>query len=117
MFDYNFFGEHSIMPSTSARCPSGGRSSVCGSAGSTTVAPATLEIDGDDCGTLELPTIMRIISSLGSSVGRDHGSQVSTRYGDEFPFAGRLERLDVQLVSERTADTAAAEARAIMGRQ
>ncbi len=116
VFDYNFFGEHSVVESERS-VPVG--ESVVGvrfrriDRGGT----ATLVIDGEPCGTLELPVIMRIISSLGSSIGQDHGSQVSPRYDGTFPFSGRLDRVDVQLVSERTADTAAAEAREIMSRQ
>ena len=60
---------------------------------------------------------MRIISSLGPSVGYDHGSPVSDRYDDTFPFEGTLEQVDIQLVSERAPDTAAAEARETMSRQ
>ena len=116
MFDYNCFGEHSVVESDRT-VPAGTwvvgvrfRRVDRGGA-------ATLLVDGAESGALQLPVIMRIISSLGSSVGRDHGSRVDTRYNGPFPFAGRLDRLDVQLVSERTADTAAAEARAIMSRQ
>ena len=116
MLDYNFFGEHSVVESDRT-VPTG--TSVVGvrfrrvDRGGT----ATLLVDGAESGALQLPVIMRIISSLARRTGRDHDWPVSTRYDGPFQLAGRLDRLDVQLVSERTADTAAAEARAIMSRQ
>ncbi len=116
VFDYNFFGEHQVVESDRSvpvgACVVGVRFRRTGKGGT-----ATLVVDDVECGTLTVDFVMRIISSIGSSVGRDHGSQVSERYTGPFPFAGRLERLDVQLVSERPPDTAAAEARAIMARQ
>jgi arylsulfatase len=116
VFDYNFFGEHHVATST-RDVPEG--ASVVGvrfvrhGASGT----ATLVVDGEASGTLEVPTVMRVISSVGASVGYDHGSAVSDRYTAPFPFAGRLERLDVQLVSPQPDDTAAAEARTILSRQ
>jgi hypothetical protein len=46
---------------------------------------------------------MRIISSIGLSIGRDHGSPVSLAYRDEFAFEGHLSRLDIQLVAQGVA--------------
>jgi arylsulfatase A-like enzyme len=115
-FDYNFFGEHHVA--TSTRLVPTGPSVVGvrfrreGKGGA-----ATLVIDGEPCGTVGIPTVMRVISSVGSSVGLDHGSAVSDAYVAPFPFAGRLERLDVQLVSPQPGDAAAAEARTILSRQ
>ena len=116
VFDYNFFGEHYVVDSEHA-VPVG--PSVVGVKfrRDDPGAHATLAIDGVECGTLEIPGLMRIISSMGPSVGSDHGSPVSTRYSDPFPFAGTLDQVDIQLVSVRTDAIAASEAREIMGRQ
>jgi len=78
---------------------------------------ATLAVGGEPCGEVAIPLVMRVISSVGASVGLDHGSAVSDRYRAPFPFAGLLERLDVQLVSPHPTDAAAATARALMSRQ
>ena len=43
----------------------------------------------------DLPCVMTIISSVGPSVGFDHGSAVSPRYTAPFRFTGVLRRLDV----------------------
>jgi arylsulfatase len=119
LFDYNCFGEHQVVQSDRAvpvgAAVVGVRFRREGEGGR-----AILVVDGDECGTLEVPFVMRIISSLGQSVGCDHGSQVSDRYPDSFPFAGTLHRVDIQLVSGRPANAAAnaaAEERATMSRQ
>ena len=116
VFDYNFFGEHRVATSTRP-VPTG--PSVVGvrfrrdGAG----GDATLVIDGEPAGSVSIPTVMRVISSVGSSIGYDHGSAVSEAYVAPFAFEGRLDRLDVQLVSPKPSDTAAAEARTIMSQQ
>jgi arylsulfatase len=119
LFDYNCFGDH-FLAESDRTVPEGAsvvgvRFRRTGKGGN-----ATLVIDGEECGQVEFPFAMRIISSLGPSVGYDHGSPVSDRYSDEFAFAGRLERVDIQLVSERPADAeanAAAAERATMSQQ
>jgi len=52
-------------------------------------------VDDVVCGQAELPLLMTVISSVGPSVGHDHGSAVSERYRAPFPFSGQLERVDI----------------------
>jgi len=66
---------------------------------------------------MELPFVMRIISSIGMSVGHDHGSPVSKEYKGEFAFEGKLQRVDIQLVSPRAKDEGEILAREGMARQ
>ncbi len=47
---------------------------------------------------------MRMISSVGASIGRDEGSAISKRYADEFAFSGKIHRLDIQLLTENRAE-------------
>ncbi len=116
VLDYNCFGDRAVAESS--RTVPVGRSVVGvrfrrdGRGGT-----ATLVIDGEGCGSVAIPFVMRVISSVGASIGVDHGSAVSDRYDGPFAFRGHLERLDVQLVSPRPSDTAAAEARSILSRQ
>ena len=58
-----------------------------------------------------------MMSSVGPSVGYDHGSPVSTRYRAPFPFQGALHEIVIQASPERFADATAAEHAAEMGRQ
>ena len=47
-----------------------------------------------------------MMSSVGASVGYDHGSAVSTRYDAPFAFTGTLHEVVIQLVSApRPGDT------------
>jgi arylsulfatase len=118
VFDYNCFGDHHVAESTMP-VPTG--ESVVGvrfrRTGSTAVADVV--VDGEPCGSVEIPFVMRIISSVGASVGLDYGAPVSERYDDEFPFAGTLRRVDIELVSASRPDTGDADAdqRASMARQ
>ena len=117
MFDYDCFGDHHVVRS-SRPVPEG--LSVIGVEFRRARAhgEATLIIDGDACGRLTIPFVMRMISGAGTSVGRDHGSAVSKEYEGEFPFGGVLHQVDVQLVSLSERErTAAAEARTAMARQ
>ena len=70
-------------------------------------------IDGQACGQVEIAFVMYIISSIGPSVGYDHGSPVSNRYESPFTFEGTLDRVDIQIVSARDAAAEAASAEAI----
>ena len=118
VFDYNCFGDHHLVESDLLVPigPSviGVRFRREGKGGE-----MTLLVDGTPCGSMTVPFAMTMISSVGPSMGYDHGSPVSERYRDAFPFQGTLTRIDVTLVKPRSADQRAAEAeeRAAMSRQ
>jgi arylsulfatase A-like enzyme len=116
VLDYNAFGDH-VVAESSVDVPAG-RSELTvrlrrlGGHGT-----ATLEIDGAECGHADLPLYMRMISSVGPSIGYDHGSAVSTRYDAPFRFTGTLESVVIQISPERAKDAVATTARAEMSRQ
>jgi arylsulfatase len=60
---------------------------------------------------------MRMISSVGATVGYDRGSAVSARYRSPFPFGGTLNEVEVQLIARAEPDAGEAQARAEMSRQ
>ncbi|MGF1599075.1 MAG: arylsulfatase [Acidimicrobiales bacterium] len=76
-----------------------------------------VSIDGEPAGRAEIPFYMRMISSVGASIGYDHGSAVSSSYRAPFPFTGTLHEVVIQLPQRRDATEAAVTARAEMGRQ
>ena len=78
---------------------------------------ASLEIDGRECGHADLPLFMLMMSSVGPSVGYDHGSPVSGRYRAPYRFTGVLHDVVIQASPERATGTAVAEAAVEMGRQ
>jgi arylsulfatase len=102
--DYNAFDDHVIVESDVA-VPIGDVELTArfrrgdGMAGSVALA-----VDGVDAGSAELPLLMRVMSSVGSSIGYDHGSPVSARYGGPFPFSGTLHEVVVQLIARAGAD-------------
>lgn len=119
VFDYNVFGDHFEVESDRevpvGACVVGVRFERTGKGGH-----ASVVIDGAECGTVEFPFVMRVISSMGSSIGFDHGLPVSRRYSDAFPFEGTLHRIDIELAQSRkpeSADEAGASQRAGMARQ
>jgi len=116
VFDYNVFMEHHVLESTQ-EIPDG--PSVLGVRfrRARRDADVTLTIDGRDAGSLHLPFVMRIFSTIAMGIGRDHGSPVSKRYVDDFAFEGRIERVDIQLISPDSHDEKAAAAREGMARQ
>lgn len=77
---------------------------------------AELLVDGAPAGSVELSLYMRMISSVGSSIGYDSGSPVSRRYEGPFPFSGTLHEVEIQLGAPGRG-TAEALARAEMARQ
>jgi arylsulfatase len=87
VFDYNFFGEHTVLvserPVPEGRCVVGLRFDR-----DQGQADATLVIAGEVAGSVHLDQLMNIMSSVGPSVGFDHGSAVSDRYQAPFPFTG-----------------------------
>jgi arylsulfatase A-like enzyme len=95
VFDYNAFGRHEIVVSD-LEVPVG-PSLVAVQVRRTGARTGTVEllIDDEACGRAELPLLMTVISSVGPSVGHDHGSAVSERYRAPFPFSGALHRVDI----------------------
>ena len=116
MFDYNIFGEHHVAVSTST-VPVGASTVGVRFRRSTNEADVTLLIDDVDCATLHLPFLMRIFSTIAMSFGCDQGSPVSNHYVDDFAFDGRIERVDIQLVSADTDQERVVAEREAMSRQ
>ncbi len=113
--DYNAFEDHTIVESGIV-VPEGESTLTFNLRRTGRGGPATIElaINGAIVGTAELSFTMRMISSVGSSIGNDHGSPVSTRYDDSFPFQGELREIDIQLGGR---EEAVDRARAEMARQ
>ena len=58
-----------------------------------------------------------MISSVGASIGYNHGSAVSARYEAPFTFSGTLHSLKIQLVDDDDHAAQQARAAAEMSRQ
>ena len=117
VFDYNAFDAHTVLESN-VEVPEGTSTlTVKVRRLGSRVGAAELEIDDQPVGNVDLPFFMLMMSSVGPSVGYDHGSAVSTRYASPFHFTGTLHEVVIQASPERFADVQAAGHAAEMGRQ
>ena len=114
--DYNAFDDHSIVESDVVIPEGDSELSVSIERTSRTTGRIDLTVNGDLCGFVDLPFMMRMISSIGASVGRDHGSAVSARYEAPYEFTGELHEVVIELGS-RTALETQTTARSEMSRQ
>jgi len=120
VFDYNLYAEHHRACSPAAvptgRVEVGVRFIRDGER-----ARAELVVAGEDVGGIDIPGVLRLISSRGMDVGRDPGLAVTDDYRSPFPFSGVIHRLVFDLPQpprpSEPREAAAVEARAAMGRQ
>jgi len=116
VLDYNAFGDHTILESPND-VPAGQHElrvvlrRTEGMAGD-----LSLQIDGANVAAASVPLYMRMMSSVGPSIGYDHGSPVSQRYSAPFEFTGTLHEVVIEAGKPR-ADVKAAEAKSEMNRQ
>lgn len=115
-FDYNALGTHQrasapveLSPGThslTARFDRDGRGGAI-----------TIGVDGRDLASVAIPTIVRILGSTGTDIGRDALSPVVDDYAAPFPFTGTIERVVFDVRSRREAADVHAEARAELARE
>ena len=117
VLDYNAFGDHVVLESDRSLPLGDVTLGLQLRRGEKRRGSATLLVDGVPAGSVDLPLYMRMISSIGHSIGEDHGSAVSPRYEAPFRFTGELHELVIQSSPERFGDVDAADARAQMSRQ
>ncbi len=115
--DYNAFGDHTVVTSP-AIADGERRLAMRVTRGAGMTGSLSLLIDGEEVASGALALVMRVISSVGSSVGEDAGSPVSPMYVSPNPFTGFIHAIDVDVAaSKREAAQAGAELAAEMGRQ
>jgi len=114
--DYNAFNDHSILESDHSIVEGDNELSVLITRTGRRSGHIEVVVNGEVCGSIELPFMMRMISSIGASVGLDRGSAVSERYESPYPFTGEIKDLTIQL-GTRTAGEDEANAAAEMSRQ
>ena len=115
--DYNAFDDHTLVESD-IELPSGDVVVVLSvRRGPSRTGTMRLTVAGEPVGEADLPLFMSMMSSVGPSVGEDHGSPVSNRYAAPFAFTGTLHEIEIQLLSREDAEARDAIARAEMSRQ
>ena len=100
VFDYNLFGEH--LKAVSSRAVPTGRSSVgvvverLGRVGR-----ASIVIDGESCGGIDIAFLIRRHSGGNFNIGCDEGMAVSNDYTAPFAFEGRIAEVVIDLPAQR----------------
>jgi arylsulfatase len=115
--DYNSFDDHSVVESDRTLPTGESELRARFRRGDGRSGSVELEVDGAPAGRVEIPVYMRMISSIGASVGYNHGSAVSPRYEAPFAFSGKLHEVEIQLVAKQDPAAREAEARAELSRQ
>jgi hypothetical protein len=115
--DYNAFDDHTIVESD-IDVPAGDSTLTARfRRGDGQTGWIEIAIDGVDCGRGDTALFMRMISSVGSSIGFDHGSAVSPNYRAQFPFTGTLHEIVIEVAQAQARGAAEAEAGVEMSRQ
>ena len=115
--DYNAFDDHTIVESETEIPEGDSILTVTFRRGEGRAGSFELKVNDTPSGRADLPLYMRMVSSIGQSIGSDHGSQVSTRYSGAFPFTGTLHEIVIQLLSRGAPGTKEAVARTENARQ
>lgn len=120
VFDYNCFRDHSRIEAGDRLAPGAHVIRVEVRRGEGTTANVSMSIDGAPAGTVEIPLLLRILSSTGMDFGRSM-APVNDDFTAPFAYPGALPRVIFELPrSARPGDRKAeveAEARAAMTRQ
>jgi arylsulfatase len=96
IFDYNIFAEHYVVRSD-IEVPTGHIPLEVRFVRDDETGSITLVIDGQECGTIQVPYVMRMISSTGLDIGKDSLSPVTDDYEAPFAFNGKILKYDVVL--------------------
>ncbi|UCG70151.1 MAG: arylsulfatase [Thermoplasmata archaeon] len=93
VFDYNAYRDHSVI-----------RSSVTVPTGQSTIGikfrrkerggTFTLLIDGNECGSIDVPLALRIISTTGLQIGINNLSPITNDYKAPFKFMGKIKYIN-----------------------
>jgi len=96
VFDYNIFAEHHVVRSDT-EVPIGRIRLEIRFVRHGETGKINLVMDGQECGTIQVPYVMRMISSTGLDIGKDSLSPVTDDYAAPFAFKGKIRRFDVVL--------------------
>jgi arylsulfatase A-like enzyme len=116
ILDYNAFGHHTIIESSALITDGQHQLKAILRRGDGMAGRLQLAIDDDVVGSADVSLYMRMISSVGPSIGYDHGSSVSERYESPYYYSGMLHEIVLE-ASRPRADAAKVEAQSEMNRQ
>jgi len=96
VFDYNIFTEHHVI-SSDITVPTGECSLGVNFVRKGRKGTINLTIDEKECGSIQVPYIMRMISSTGLDIGRNSLSPVTDDYKAPFAFTGKIKKVNIKL--------------------
>jgi len=119
VFDYNLYGRHyqAVSP---GRLPSGESTVAVNFDREANSASASVSVDGTPGETVQIPGVLRMLSTLGMDIGSDPGSPSCDDYEAPFAFGGTITRVVFEIPDRSQAaesEALAAGARAQMSRQ
>jgi arylsulfatase len=98
VFDYNAFTEHHVLRSDQ-RIPEGKHSITAKFLKEGNKGTIGLFLDSIACGSLDVPFVMRIITSTGMDIGINSLSPIAADYEKPFPFSGVIKKVDIKVLS------------------
>ena len=96
IFDYNIFTEHHIIRSN-ITVPTGECSLGVNFIRKGRKGMITLTIGQKECGSIQVPYVMRMISSTGLDIGRNSLSPITEDYNAPFNFTGMIKKVHIKL--------------------
>ncbi|MFX0083831.1 MAG: arylsulfatase [Candidatus Hodarchaeota archaeon] len=97
VFDYNIYKDHYIvrsnLPVPTGLSTIGVKFQRIGTKG-----VITLIIDGNECGSVNTPSVLRMISASGMQIGRNHLSPITNDYESPFKFKGKIKYVKFTLL-------------------
>jgi arylsulfatase len=108
VFDYNLFGRH-YKAASQRKLPVGKLNAGVAFERLGKIGRATVLVNGQPGGSIEVPFVMRMISLLGMEIGHDPGSSVSNDYRPPFAFQGTIRRLIFEVVERSSTGEAQAQ--------
>jgi arylsulfatase len=100
VFDYNLFSTHIQVRSTIA-LPTGRFKAAAKLTKVEQTGRVTLLVDGRECGSVDIPKLIRRLWGAGMNIGHDEGLAVSKDYQVPFSFQGTLHELVLEVPPAR----------------
>ncbi len=112
VFDYNLYGVH-YKATSSGLLPQGTSTVEVAFERTGTAAAATVAVDGVSGAVVEIPGVLRMLSTLGMDIGADPGSPSCDDYEAPFPFVGSVKLVVFEIPERSTAAAASADGEAL----
>lgn len=96
VFDYNIYSDHHVVRSDRI-VPTGSSQIGVNFRRRDNIGTITLLINGEECGSIQTPSVLRMISASGMQIGQNNLSAVSD-YKVPFKFKGTIKKVNFKLL-------------------